>query len=75
MVRLCCRVFRMIADMLQSIGIDNVIAFDYIEKPPLEAFNRALSHLWLLGALTHEGKLSDLGNSIIYNPQNLAHLF
>lgn len=43
-----------------------MLVFDYIERPPLEAFNRALSQLWLLGALTHEGKLSDLGKASLY---------
>eukprot|EP01125_Pyxidicula_operculata_P005016 TRINITY_DN1847_c1_g1_i1.p1 TRINITY_DN1847_c1_g1~~TRINITY_DN1847_c1_g1_i1.p1 ORF type:complete len:852 (-),score=290.12 TRINITY_DN1847_c1_g1_i1:6-2561(-) len=53
---------------LKMIGIDNVLDFDYIEKPPIESFQRALSDLWLLGALNKDGTISELGKKMSMFP-------
>jgi HrpA-like RNA helicase len=46
---------------LKTIGIDNVIAFSYLERPPLDSFQRALKELFMLGALDRNGNLSEIG--------------
>ncbi|KAK4780859.1 hypothetical protein SAY87_016965 [Trapa incisa] len=44
---------------LKALGVDDVIGFDFIEKPPRLAIVKSLEHLFLLGALTDECKLSN----------------
>jgi hypothetical protein len=51
---------------LKSIGIDNVLEFDYIERPPMNSFARSLKELWLLGALNHDGTISELGSLCVF---------
>jgi len=53
---------------LKTIGIDNIVEFNYIQKPPVEAFRRALTELFLLGALTPNGSLSELGKRMAMFP-------
>ncbi|EEF50736.1 ATP-dependent RNA helicase, putative [Ricinus communis] len=44
---------------LKALGVDDIIGFDFIEKPSRAAIIKSLEHLFLLGALTDECKLSD----------------
>lgn len=44
---------------LKALGIDNVLGFDFMDKPSRMAIIKSLEHLHILGALTDEGKLSD----------------
>ncbi|KAL7163013.1 hypothetical protein ACSBR2_039168 [Camellia fascicularis] len=44
---------------LKALGIDDIIGFDFMEKPSSEAVVKSLELLVLLGALTEEYKLSD----------------
>lgn len=44
---------------LKALGIDNVLGFDFMDKPSGMAIRKSLEHLYILGALTDEGKLSD----------------
>ncbi|ERN01629.1 pre-mRNA-splicing factor ATP-dependent RNA helicase DEAH10 [Amborella trichopoda] len=44
---------------LKALGIDDVIGFDFMDKPSRMAVVKSLEHLYVLGALTVEGKLSD----------------
>lgn len=44
---------------LKVLGIDDVLGFDFMDKPPRMALVKSLEHLYILGALTDEGKLSD----------------
>nr|XP_016451125.1 PREDICTED: pre-mRNA-splicing factor ATP-dependent RNA helicase DEAH10-like isoform X1 [Nicotiana tabacum] len=46
---------------LKALGIDDVINFDFIEKPDRTAIVNSLWSLYLLGAVTEENKLSDVG--------------
>ncbi|KVH96593.1 DNA/RNA helicase, ATP-dependent, DEAH-box type, conserved site-containing protein [Cynara cardunculus var. scolymus] len=42
-----------------ALGVDDIIGFDFMEKPDRMAVIRSLELLYLLGALTDEKKLSD----------------
>ncbi|KAL6983323.1 Pre-mRNA-splicing factor ATP-dependent RNA helicase DEAH10, partial [Sarracenia purpurea var. burkii] len=44
---------------LKALGVDDIIGFDFMEKPSREAVVKSLELLVLLGALTEEYKLSD----------------
>ncbi|XP_031499908.1 pre-mRNA-splicing factor ATP-dependent RNA helicase DEAH10-like isoform X2 [Nymphaea colorata] len=46
---------------LKALGIDDVLGFDFIDKPSRMAIVKSLEQLYALGALTDEGKLSDPG--------------
>ncbi|KAG2320448.1 hypothetical protein Bca4012_056511 [Brassica carinata] len=42
---------------LKALGIDDIVGFDFIDKPSRGAIVKALEELSLLGALTDDGKL------------------
>ncbi|XP_022151017.1 pre-mRNA-splicing factor ATP-dependent RNA helicase DEAH10 [Momordica charantia] len=44
---------------LKALGVDDIIGFDFLEKPPRQAIIRSLEQLLLLRALTDDGKLSN----------------
>ncbi|KAF5738029.1 hypothetical protein HS088_TW13G00923 [Tripterygium wilfordii] len=44
---------------LKALGVDDIIGFDFIEKPPRAAIIKSLEELFLLGALTDDCKLAD----------------
>ncbi|GBG74498.1 hypothetical protein CBR_g18908 [Chara braunii] len=43
---------------LKALGIDDVLGFDLMDKPPRAAIVWSLEQLYVLGALTNEGRLS-----------------
>eukprot|EP00250_Pteridium_aquilinum_P014497 c22029_g1_i2 orf=326-2476(+) len=44
---------------LKALGIDDILGFDFMDKPSSMAIRKSLEHLYILGALTDEGKLSE----------------
>ncbi|CAM8947648.1 unnamed protein product [Rhodiola kirilowii] len=44
---------------LKALGVDDIIGFDFMEKPSRMAIVKSLEQLYLLGAITDEYKLSD----------------
>uniref|UniRef100_A0A2P2KRQ1 RNA helicase n=1 Tax=Rhizophora mucronata TaxID=61149 RepID=A0A2P2KRQ1_RHIMU len=44
---------------LKALGVDDIIGFDFIEKPARAAIIKSLEQLFLLGALADDCKLSD----------------
>ncbi|KAK9676052.1 hypothetical protein RND81_11G050600 [Saponaria officinalis] len=44
---------------LKALGVDDIIGFDFMEKPSRMAIVKSLEELFLLGALTDDSKLSD----------------
>ncbi|XP_045794628.1 pre-mRNA-splicing factor ATP-dependent RNA helicase DEAH10 [Trifolium pratense] len=44
---------------LKALGVDDILGFDFIEKPSRTAIIKSLEQLFLLGALTDECQLSD----------------
>lgn len=54
--------------LLQSLGIDDISKFDFIDAPPAETTATSLFHLWALGALDERGKLTRLGSRMVEFP-------
>ncbi|KAL5179263.1 Pre-mRNA-splicing factor ATP-dependent RNA helicase DEAH10 [Glycine soja] len=44
---------------LKALGVDDILGFDFIDKPSRAAIIKSLEQLFLLGALTDECQLSD----------------
>ena len=54
--------------MLKSLGINDLIHFDFMDKPPADALIRALEQLYALGALNDRGDLTKLGRRMAEFP-------
>ena len=54
--------------MLKSLGINDIIHFDYLDPPSSEALVIALEQLYALGALNHMGELTRLGRRMAEFP-------
>lgn len=54
--------------LLKSLGINNLIEFDFMDAPPAETLIRALENLYALGALNDKGALTKLGRQMAEFP-------
>jgi pre-mRNA-splicing factor ATP-dependent RNA helicase DHX16 len=54
--------------MLKSLGINDLLHFDFMDKPPTDALMRALEQLYALGALNDRGELTKLGRKMAEFP-------
>ena len=54
--------------MLKAMGINDVLGFDFMDKPPVQTLMDALETLWLLDALDDDGVLSKLGRRMAEFP-------
>lgn len=54
--------------MLKSLGINDLINFDFMDPPPTETLLRALEQLYALGALNDKGELTTLGRKMAEFP-------
>jgi ATP-dependent RNA helicase DHX8/PRP22 len=54
--------------MLKAMGIDDVLGFDFMDKPQVQTLVDALEALWLLDALDDEGVLTKLGRRMAEFP-------
>ena len=54
--------------MLKSLGINDLIHFDFMDPPPHETLVLALEQLYALGALNHKGELTKLGRRMAEFP-------
>jgi len=50
-----------VALQLKVLGIDDLISFDFMDKPPIPIIIDSLRQLFVLGALDEEGNLTPLG--------------
>ena len=57
---------------MKARGIKNVYNFPFLDRPPRNALEKALLQLWLLGALTESGGISDIGLQIAKLPINVC---
>ncbi len=58
----------MVVLMLKSLGINEVLNFDFLDKPPAETIIRSFELLYALGALNHKGELTRLGRRMAEFP-------
>lgn len=54
--------------MLKSLGIDDLINFDFMDPPPPETLIRSLEQLYALAALNDDGDLTKLGRRMAEFP-------
>lgn len=54
--------------MLKSLGINDLMNFDFMDPPPTETLFRALEQLYALGALNDKGELTKLGRRMAEFP-------
>ena len=53
---------------LKSLGINDLIDFDFMDPPPAETLIRALEQLYALGALNDKGELTKIGRQMAEFP-------
>ncbi|KAG9131220.1 hypothetical protein Leryth_006078 [Lithospermum erythrorhizon] len=53
---------------LESLGIHDVVNFDFMDPPPSEAVIKALEMLYALGALNSDGELTKIGRKMAEFP-------
>merc|ERR1719359_151270 len=56
--------------MLKSIGIDDLLHFDFMDPPPPEKLIKALEQLYALGALNDQGDLTKTGRRMAEFPMD-----
>lgn len=56
--------------MLKSIGINDLVNFDFMDAPPIDTIRRALEQLYALGALNSKGELTTRGRKMAEFPLN-----
>ena len=54
--------------LLKSIGINDLLGFDFLDAPPAECLIRALEHVYALGALNADAQLTKLGRKMAELP-------
>ena len=54
--------------MLKSLGINDLLHFDFMDPPPQETLMQALTQLFALGALNDMGELTKLGRRMAEFP-------
>ena len=57
--------------ILKSLGINDLIHFDFMDPPPAETLILALEQLYALGALNHMGELTKVDREIFLINQPL----
>ena len=57
---------------MKARGVNDVHKFPFLDRPPRNALDKALLQLWLLGALTESGGISDIGMQIAKFPVNVC---
>lgn len=50
--------------LLKSLGVKDLLDFDFMDPPPQDVITTSLFDLWALGALNHVGDLTELGRSM-----------
>ncbi|KAK1774444.1 P-loop containing nucleoside triphosphate hydrolase protein [Copromyces sp. CBS 386.78] len=50
--------------LLKSLGVKDLLDFDFMDPPPQDTISTSLFDLWALGALDNLGELTDLGRKM-----------
>lgn len=58
----------MVVLMLKSLGINDILNFDFLDKPPAETIIKSFEMLYALGAINHKGELTRLGRRMAEFP-------
>lgn len=54
--------------MLKSLGVQNLLEFDFMDPPPQDNILNSMYQLWVLGALNNVGDLTPLGRKMSQFP-------
>lgn len=54
--------------LLKSLGIKDLLTFDFLDPPPTDTLLASLHQLWILGGLSTQGELTDLGKKMVEFP-------
>lgn len=54
--------------MLKAMGIEDILDFEFMDRPKEDAILKALEELYILEALDDDGKLTDIGRYMAYFP-------
>jgi len=54
--------------LLKSMGFNDVLSFDFMDKPPADNFLHALYQLWSLRAIDNDGNLTEIGKEMVLFP-------
>merc|ERR1719387_2486379 len=54
--------------LLKSIGIKNLLEFEFMDPPPQETLLNSMYQLWVLGALDNFGDLTAVGKKMVSFP-------
>jgi pre-mRNA-splicing factor ATP-dependent RNA helicase DHX38/PRP16 len=54
--------------LLKSLGVDNLLAFDFMDPPPQDNILNSMYQLWVLGALDNTGAMTPLGRKMVEFP-------
>ena len=54
--------------LLKSLGVDDLLSFDFMDPPPQENISNSMYQLWVLGALNNSGNLTELGRKMVEFP-------
>ena len=58
--------------LLKSLGVSNLLEFDFMDPPPQENILNSLYQLWILGALDNKGDLTRMGRQMAEFPLDPA---
>ncbi|KAL3821812.1 hypothetical protein ACHAXA_003314 [Cyclostephanos tholiformis] len=56
---------------IKALGVKNVLSFDLMSVPTVEALSHGLESLYALGALDESAELTDLGMEMVYFPTDV----
>jgi pre-mRNA-splicing factor ATP-dependent RNA helicase DHX38/PRP16 len=54
--------------LLKSLGVKDIVEFDFMDRPPNDTIMSSLYQLWILGALDNTGELTDTGRKMVEFP-------
>lgn len=58
--------------LIKSLGVKDLLDFDFMDPPPQETITTSLFDLWALGALDNMGELTDLGSKMNAFPMDTS---
>eukprot|EP01060_Flectonema_neradi_P040826 TRINITY_DN9444_c0_g1_i1.p1 TRINITY_DN9444_c0_g1~~TRINITY_DN9444_c0_g1_i1.p1 ORF type:complete len:1050 (+),score=236.74 TRINITY_DN9444_c0_g1_i1:378-3152(+) len=50
--------------LLKTLGVENLLTFEFMDPPPQENMTNSMYQLWMLGALNDEGSLTSIGSDM-----------
>eukprot|EP00494_Astrolonche_serrata_P018658 UN18853 len=54
--------------LLKSLGVEDLLEFEFMDPPPQETMVASMYQLWMLGALDNTGGVTDLGRKMVQFP-------